>query len=60
MFARRRLRTFATDTRGSTAIEYGLIAALIVIASIAALKNLANANTGMWNNVSNEVVGNRS
>lgn len=55
MTARRKLKTFAKNTRGSTAVEYGLIASLIVIASVAALKNLASANTGMWNNVSNEV-----
>ena len=36
------------DTRGATAIEYGLIAALVVIAIIASLKNVANENTGLW------------
>lgn len=55
MIARQGLRTFARNTRGSTAVEYGLIASLVVIASIAALKNMASANTGMWSNVSNEV-----
>lgn len=51
-------RMLARDERGGTAVEYGLIAALIVIASISALKNLASANTEMWNNVSNEVAAN--
>lgn len=57
MNKRRNFRTLAHDERGGTAVEYGLIAALIVIASISALKNLASANTDMWNNVSNEVAG---
>ena len=36
------------DTRGATAIEYGLIVALIVIAMMAALQGVANENTGLW------------
>lgn len=48
-------RALIHDERGGTAVEYGLIAALIVIASVSALKNLASANTQMWNKVSNEV-----
>ena len=36
------------DTRGATAIEYGLIVALIVIAMMAALEGVANENTGLW------------
>lgn len=41
--------------RGATAVEYGLIIAMIVLAMITALNNVANKTTGMWNNVSNEV-----
>ncbi len=55
MTARRHLRKLGKDERGSTAVEYGLIAALVVIACITALKNLASTNSEMWNNVSNEV-----
>ncbi|WEK48373.1 MAG: Flp family type IVb pilin [Candidatus Andeanibacterium colombiense] len=36
------------DTRGATAIEYGLIVALVVIAIIGSLKSVANENTGLW------------
>ncbi|MEO6388492.1 MAG: Flp family type IVb pilin [Croceibacterium sp.] len=43
------------DTRGATAIEYGLIVALIVIAMVAALQGFANANTNMWNLVTQKV-----
>ncbi|MEC3911773.1 Flp family type IVb pilin [Sphingobium sp. CR2-8] len=41
--------------RGATAVEYGLIIAMIVLAMIVALNNVANKTTGMWNNVANEV-----
>ncbi len=41
--------------RAATAVEYGFILALIVLAMIAALNELAGATTGMWNNVSNKV-----
>jgi pilus assembly protein Flp/PilA len=47
---RRRLRT---DKRGATAIEYGLIAALIVIAMISGLKGLGGGFGGMWSNLGN-------
>ncbi len=43
------------DTRGASAVEYGLIAALIVIAIITSLKNVANENTGLWATVSDKV-----
>jgi len=42
------VKAILADTRGATAIEYGLIAALVVIAIIASLKNVANENTGLW------------
>lgn len=45
----------ARDERGATAIEYGLIVSLVVIAMISALTNVANTTTGMWNNVSDNV-----
>jgi pilus assembly protein Flp/PilA len=41
---------------GATAVEYGLIASLIVIAMMSALGTLATSSTGMWNKVSNNVV----
>jgi pilus assembly protein Flp/PilA len=48
-------RRLTANRHGGTAIEYGLIAALIVIAMIASLKGLAHVTTGMWNNVSSQV-----
>lgn len=41
--------------RGATAVEYGLVVALIVIAMIASFVALANTTTGMWNSVSEKV-----
>lgn len=52
---KRVLRAIRHDQRGGTAIEYGLICALIVIAMIAALMQLAGATIGMWNNISDKV-----
>lgn len=43
------------DSRGGNAIEYGLIAALVVLGAFAGLKNFANTSIGMWNNVSTVV-----
>lgn len=56
MDKRREPSALAHDERGATAIEYGLICAMIVLAMVAALKGVANANSGMWNNVSSVVV----
>ena len=43
------------DNRGATAIEYGLIVALIVIAIIGAMEGVANENTGLWAVVTDKV-----
>lgn len=42
--------------RGATAVEYGLILALIVLAIMAALSEVATKTVGMWNNVATEVL----
>jgi pilus assembly protein Flp/PilA len=47
----RLMKRLARDQRGGTAIEYGLIAALIVIAMIASLVQVANTTSSMWRNV---------
>lgn len=39
------------DTRAATAIEYGLIAALIAVAAIAAMQGLGNQLKTTFNNV---------
>ena len=48
-------RTLRGDQRGATAIEYGLIAALIVIAMMAGLSKLGGGANGMWGKIGNEV-----
>lgn len=60
MAIRRFGRDLAHDRRGATAVEYGLIVAMIVLAMIAALQGVANANSNMWNVVSDKVSGNES
>jgi pilus assembly protein Flp/PilA len=43
------------DQRGATAVEYGLILALIFLAVAGAIKGVATVTIGMWSNVSNDV-----
>ena len=50
---RRILRTLGADQRGATAIEYGLIAALIVIAMMAGLQSMGGGVGGMWGKLGN-------
>ncbi len=45
------LKRLLRDTRGATAVEYGLIAGLIVIGMITALQGFANESTDMWTHV---------
>jgi pilus assembly protein Flp/PilA len=47
------LRTLGANMRGATAIEYGLIAALIAVALVSSLKALGGGAGGMWSNLSN-------
>jgi pilus assembly protein Flp/PilA len=44
------------NTKGATAIEYGLIAALIAVAAIAAMQGIGNKLNTTFNNVSNSLV----
>jgi pilus assembly protein Flp/PilA len=37
-----KIRNFIKNSKGATAIEYGLIAALIAVAAIAAMQGLGN------------------
>jgi pilus assembly protein Flp/PilA len=43
------------NRRGGTAIEYGLIAALVVMGAFLGFQNFANTTIRMWNNVSSTV-----
>lgn len=48
-------RKMLKDSKGATAIEYGLIAALIAVAAIAAMGTLGNNLSDTFNEVSNEM-----
>ena len=52
---RKSMRRLRSDKRGATAIEYGLIAALIVIAMMGGLSQLGGGAGGMWTKLSNVV-----
>jgi pilus assembly protein Flp/PilA len=46
------IRKMLKDSKGATAIEYGLIAALIAVAAITAMGSLGNNLKNTFNNVS--------
>ena len=43
------------DANGATAVEYGLILALVFLAMLGAVSAFGQRAIGMWNNVSNVV-----
>ncbi|HZU62837.1 MAG TPA: Flp family type IVb pilin [Novosphingobium sp.] len=43
------------DNKALSAVEYGLICSLIVLAMIAGLQNFASGVINMWNNVATQV-----
>lgn len=49
------LKKLGRAERGATAVEYGLICALIVLGAMGAITAFGTKAIGMWNNVSNEV-----
>lgn len=55
------IRTMLTklnrDERGATAIEYGLIAALVAVAIIGGLQTLAGGLTGLFGSVATTLGG---
>ena len=51
----RKLVHLVRETRAATAVEYGLILALIFLAILVGVVALANVTIGMWNNVQTEV-----
>ncbi|WCT72262.1 Flp family type IVb pilin [Sphingomonas naphthae] len=46
----------ARDEKGATAIEYGLIVALIVLALVGGASSLGTSSGGMWGNMTDKVV----
>lgn len=52
---RQRLKKLIDDRRGATAIEYGLILALMVLVVLGAMSNVADQTITMWTHVSSTV-----
>jgi len=50
------MRALLGNTSGATAVEYGLLAAIIVIGLLASLQALADENTFMWAKVAANVL----
>lgn len=50
-----KIRNFIRNSKGATAIEYGLIAALIAVAAITAMSSLGTNLGKTFNNVSNKL-----
>ena len=50
-----KLLNLIKSEKGATAIEYGLIAALIAVAAIAAMGNIGNKLNSTFNNVSSSL-----
>ena len=51
----RYLKALGHDERGATAVEYGLILALIFLALVGAVKTFGQETISMWTNVSAKV-----
>jgi len=49
------LKTFMKDENGATAIEYGLIAALVAVAIVGALTTLGGSLTTMFGTVNSDL-----
>lgn len=55
MALRLRLNAFLRDERGATAIEYGLIAALIFLVIVTSVTAFGNKTTGVMDSVSEAI-----
>lgn len=51
----RRFFSIFNDQRGATAVEYGLILALIFLAMVGAISRFSDVTINMWDRVANEV-----
>ena len=53
---RGKFKSYLSDESGATAIEYGLIAALIGVGLIGGLKAMGGGNAGSWKTMSDKVI----
>lgn len=49
------MRSYATNESGATALEYGLIAALLGVSIVVGASTLAKNNDSAWNNMAAKV-----
>lgn len=49
------IKSLVRDEAGATAIEYGLIAALIAVAAVVAMQGLGNQLSGTFNTVTTKM-----
>ncbi|WP_264605192.1 Flp family type IVb pilin [Sphingobium sp. B11D3D] len=49
------IHSLLASQKGATAVEYGLILSLIVLALVTGVSHLGSSTTRTWNEVSNEV-----
>lgn len=54
---RRLVKAYVSDESGATAIEYGLIAALIAVGMLAGVKLMGGGTAGMWTRISTSITG---
>lgn len=52
---RKLLKAIASDISGATAVEYGLILALIFLAMLVAIQNFGSVTIQMWNDVDQKI-----
>lgn len=53
-----RIAHLLRSTKAATAVEYGLILALIFIAAMGAISSVGSSTNNMWNNVSSAATDN--
>ncbi len=53
---RSRIKRFGRCQQGATAVEYGLIASLIVVALLSALNSFSDANDATYNAIEEAIV----
>ncbi len=46
---------FLRDDSGATAIEYGMLAAILAVGVIAGSQGIGSTVTNMWNGISNDI-----
>ena len=49
------IRALARNTKAATAVEYGLIAALVCLGMLVGLQALGTQTSGLWNDISTKV-----